>query len=122
MYSQSAAKAYQNTGNQAGNPREREAALLIKAAAYLQRTKLETSTPDDLDYALTFNRKIWTMFVGELLDENHEMPKPLRENLVNLGLFTFNHTLEIMTDPQSKTVDSLININRNIAEGLRANN
>ena len=121
MYSQSAARAYQETGYQAGDPREREASLLIKAAANLQRTKSEGSTREELDHALTFNRNVWSLFVGELLDENHEMPKDLRQNLVNLGLFTFNHTLEVMTDPENKTVDSLININRNIAEGLRAN-
>ncbi|WP_114009379.1 flagellar biosynthesis regulator FlaF [Cohaesibacter intestini] len=121
MYNQSAARAYQETGYQGGEPREREAALLIKAAANLQRTKSEEATREELDHALTFNRHVWTLFVGELLDENHEMPKDLRQNLVNLGLFTFNHTLDVMADPQNKTVDSLININRNIAEGLRAN-
>nr|WP_321443977.1 flagellar biosynthesis regulator FlaF [uncultured Cohaesibacter sp.] len=121
MYNQSAARAYQEAGYHGGEPREREAALLIKAAANLQRTKSDESTREELDHALTFNRHVWTLFVGELLDENHEMPKDLRQNLVNLGLFTFNHTLEVMADPANKTVDSLININRNIAEGLRAN-
>ena len=121
MYNQSAARAYQEASYQGGDPREREAALLIKAAANLQRTKSDASTKEELDQALTFNRQIWTMFVGELLDEKHDMPKDLRQNLVNLGLFTFNHTLEVLADPDKKSVDSLININRNIAEGLRSN-
>lgn len=121
MYNQSAARAYQDAGYTAGSPREREAALLIKAAANLQRTKSEDCTPEQLDHALTFNRNVWTMFVGELLDENHAMPKEIRQNLVNLGLFTFNHTLDVMNDPETKSVDSLININKNIAEGLRTN-
>ncbi|WP_316860053.1 flagellar biosynthesis regulator FlaF [uncultured Cohaesibacter sp.] len=120
MYNQSAARAYQNASSQASSPREREAALLIKAAAKLQQTKSEDSTREQLDEALTFNRKIWTLFVGELLSEDHEMPKELRQNLVNLGVFTFNHTFRIMADPENASVDSLININRNIAEGLRA--
>ncbi|SFO66187.1 flagellar protein FlaF [Cohaesibacter marisflavi] len=120
MYNHSAARAYQDASSHAGSPREREAALLIKAAAKLQKTKSADTTPAQLDEALTFNRKIWTLFVGELMSEDHEMPKELRQNLVNLGIFTFNHTLRIMTDPKSATVDSLININRNIAEGLRA--
>nr|WP_321456387.1 flagellar biosynthesis regulator FlaF [uncultured Cohaesibacter sp.] len=121
MYNHSAARAYQDASSQAGSPREREAALLIKAAAKLQRTKSPDSTPEQLEEALTFNRKIWTLFVGELMNENHEMPKDLRQNLVNLGIFTFNHTIQIMSDPSKATVDSLININKNIAEGLRAN-
>ena len=120
MYNQSAVKAYQDAGNHAGSARDREAALFIKAAANLQKAKSEKSTREDWDYALEFNRKIWTFFVGELLDENHEMPKEIRENIVNLGIFTFNQTVKIMSEPRNDGVDALININRNIAEGLRA--
>ncbi|HAT87466.1 flagellar biosynthesis regulator FlaF [Cohaesibacter gelatinilyticus] len=121
MYNQAAAAtAYQDTGQKTGDPRELEANLLLQAAAKLNRAKANGLKSDELDEALTFNRKLWTIFVGELLDENHGMPKAVRENLVNLGIFTFNHTLEIMTDPENKSVDSLININKNIAEGLRS--
>ncbi|MCV6600219.1 MAG: flagellar biosynthesis regulator FlaF [Cohaesibacter sp.] len=120
MYNQAAAAtAYQDIGQQTGDPCELEANLLLQAAAKLNRAKANGLKSDELDEALTFNRKLWTIFVGELLDENHGMPKQMRENLVNLGIFTFNHTIDVMADPQNKSVDSLININKNIAEGLR---
>ncbi|WP_394699191.1 flagellar biosynthesis regulator FlaF [uncultured Cohaesibacter sp.] len=68
---------------------------------------------------MTFNRNIWTFIVGELLDDDHELPAEIRQNIVNLGIFTFNQTLRIISDPRNSGVDTLININRNIAEGLR---
>ncbi|MCT4657291.1 MAG: flagellar biosynthesis regulator FlaF [Cohaesibacter sp.] len=120
MYSQAAATAYQDIGQKTGDPRELEANLLLQAAAKLNRAKQNGLNSEELDEALTFNRKLWTIFVGELIDENHGMPKELRENLVNLGIFTFNHTMAVLADPQNKSVDSLININKNIAEGLRS--
>ncbi|SNY94281.1 flagellar protein FlaF [Cohaesibacter sp. ES.047] len=119
MYNQSAAKAYQQAGNIGGSPREKEAAMFLKAAAFLQRAKAETSTREDWDHALSFNRNVWTFIVGELMDDNHEMPAEIRQNIVNLGIFTFNQTLRIIGEPRSTGVDALININRSIAEGLR---
>lgn len=118
MYNQ-AATAYQDVSQQTVDPRDLEANLLLQAAAKLNRAKENGLDRNELDEALTFNRKLWTIFVGELMDENHGMPKEIRENLVNLGVFTFNHTMEVLGDPENKSVDSLININRNIAAGLR---
>lgn len=122
MYNQSAAQAYQNTIKHAGSSRDREAAVLIKAALMLESAKAEDASRADLRQALTFNRRIWVIFVTELTAKGHPMPKKLRENLVNLGIFTFKQTVYIQGHPKEKQkLDVLININRNIAAGLRAN-
>ena len=39
--------------------------------------------------------------------------------MANLGLFVFNHTIAIMANPNPEGLDSLININRELAAGLR---
>ena len=59
------ALAYQQTAKTVETPREREAALLVKAAMSLQRVRddWENSYPQ-LSEALTFNRKIWTVFLS----------------------------------------------------------
>ncbi len=41
MYNQSAANAYQQAGNIGGSPRDKEAAMFLKAAAFMQRAKSE---------------------------------------------------------------------------------
>ena len=46
------------------------------------------------------------------------MPKAVRQNIANLGLFVMNHTVAVMSDPRPEQLDSLISINREVAAGL----
>jgi flagellar protein FlaF len=55
-----------------------------------------------------------------MTDNNNPMPKPLRQNVANIGLFVMNHTVAVMSDPRPERLGSLININREIASGLLA--
>ena len=117
----SAALAYQQVGKQTINPRLLEANLLSRAAGQLQRVR------DDWDHeraelsaALAFNRKLWTVFLGSVTGEQSELPKSLRENIANLGLFVMKQTMAIQAEPAAGKLTVLININREIAAGLRA--
>jgi flagellar protein FlaF len=71
-----------------------------------------------LDEALLYNRKLWSVFLSEMTDSGHPMPKDLRQNVANIGLFVMNHTVKVMNDPRPAYLGSLININREIAAGL----
>lgn len=115
----SASQAYKNVARQTSNPRELEATLLLQAAAKLQ------SVHDDweqkraqLDDALRYNRRLWSVFLSEMTDSSNPMPKAVRQNVANLGLFVMNQTVAVMNDPQPQLLGSLININREIAAGL----
>jgi len=122
MY-QRGAQAYQQTAKVVESPRQRESALLMKAAAGLQRIKDEWSstTPEDLKAALTFNRKLWTIFMSAVTQEDSPLPHEVRQNIANLGMFVLNHTREIQLelDPQPNRLDVLVQLNRQIAAGLR---
>ncbi|MGV3489968.1 MAG: flagellar biosynthesis regulator FlaF [Devosia sp.] len=116
----SAALAYQQVGKQTINPRLLEANLLSRAAGQLQRVR------DDWDHelhelgpALAFNRKLWTVFLGSVTGEDSQLPKGLRENIANLGLFVMKHTMAIQAEPGADKLTVLININRELATGLR---
>ena len=116
---QNAAQAYKNVGRQISNPRELEATLLLQAAARLQSA--QDSWDQDrtqFDEALLYNRKLWTVFLSEMTDANNPMPKAVRQNVANIGLFVMNHTVKAMTDPRPAHLGSLISINREIAAGL----
>jgi flagellar biosynthesis regulator FlaF len=80
-----------------------------------------TSTPasGDLDAALLYNRKLWTVFVAAVTDSAHQMPVQLRENIANVGVFVFLRTAELQQQPEANAMTALIDINRNIAAGLR---
>lgn len=114
-----AAEAYGKTVKLGSDPRELEGTLLIRAASRLQKLKdnWEPRAPDLLP-ALQFNRQIWTIFATSVTDEASELPIDIRQNLANLALFIFKQTLEVQTSSDPQKLDSLININRQIAAGL----
>ena len=122
---QQGAQAYHQTTKVVESPRERESALLMKAAAGLQRVKDEwaTGTHDDLKVALTFNRKLWTIFMSSVTRSDSPLPQEIRQNIANLGLFILNQTREILIDvnPKPEQLDVLVRLNRQLATGLRGN-
>lgn len=115
------ALAYRKVTQQTANPRDLEANLLIRCAARLQRIR-ETwpENFDDLEAALTENRKIWSIFLQSVTKDDHPLPAPIRQNIANLGIFVMGQTYEMMAAAQPAKLDALININRQIAAGLRA--
>jgi flagellar biosynthesis activator protein FlaF len=114
------ANAYARTAQQTLGGRDLEAHVLLKSAARLQgiRDNWETRQ-SELDEALTKNRKIWTVFVSSLSAEDCPLPSEIRANLLNLGFFVFNHTIKLTIGAKPEQLGILIDINRNIAAGLR---
>ncbi len=122
MYQQGA-RAYQQTAKVVESPRERESALLMKAAAGIQKVKDEwnIATSEELKAALTFNRKLWTIFMSAVTQEDSPLPQDIRQNIANLGMFILNQTRDILLDvnPQPQQLDVLVRLNRQLAAGLR---
>ena len=120
---QQGAQAYQQTAKVVESPRQRESALLMKAAAGLQKVKDEwdTSTQEELRSALTFNRKLWTIFMSAVTQDDSPLPQEIRQNIANLGMFVMNQTREILYEgvPQPEQLTVLVQLNRQIAAGLR---
>ena len=117
---QQAASAYSKVAQATQSPRELEAAILIKAATKLQAIRDDwEGKRRELADALTYNRKLWTILVSSATEEANPLPVPIKQNLANLGIFIFNHTLAVMTQPAPERLGILITINREIAAGLR---
>jgi flagellar protein FlaF len=85
------------------------------------RDDWETQTRNDLSTALLFNRRLWTVFVSSATREDSTLPVDLRQNIANLGIFIMKQTLALQASPVPQKLDVLININRQLAAGLRAN-
>ena len=117
---QRAAQTYGAVAKQTASPRELEADLLLNAAARLQAIHdgWDAKRPE-LDAALVYNRRLWSIFVTSATSPENPLPPGIRQNVANLGLFVFNHTIAIMANPNPEGLDSLININRELAAGLR---
>jgi flagellar protein FlaF len=115
-----AANAYQSVAKEIASPRDLEADLLLKAAAQLQ-TISDSWDHDNsgLNEALTYNRKLWTIFLESVTSADSELPTEIRENVASLGVFVMKHTFSVMAKPRREALASLININRSLATGLR---
>ena len=102
--------------------REIEASVLTKAAAklkYCQDNWNAADRSEKLDEALKFNQLMWSIFQGELSKPDHALPKKLREDILSLSAFIDKRIFEVMAYPAPEKLAIIININLNLAAGLR---
>lgn len=116
-----ASSAYAKTAQKTASPRELEAQLLLKAAAKIQMiVDGTTSDPEEIQDALRYNRRLWTILLSSLTDATNPLPIEIRQNMANLALFQVSHTRAVELEPDPAAMPVLVNINRRIAEGLRS--
>lgn len=93
----------------------------MKAAARLQLIKddWDELSLAEIDDALIYNRKLWTVLVSSATSPESELPLEIKNNVGSLAVFVFKQTLNVITSQDPEKLSSMININRTIAEGLR---
>lgn len=115
-------QVYDAMSKETMNGRDLEAHILTKAANKIKAcmTSLEQKEGKrQLNEALTYNQRIWTVLQTDLADENNPLPLHIRQDLLNLSLFIDRHTLAVMAFPDPNKLQVLVDINLNIASGLR---
>ena len=118
-----AVNAYAKATVETASPRALEANLLLQAAAKLQA--VHDSWPSksrDLDEALLYNRRLWTVFLDAVTNDSNKLPNDTRENIRRLGVYVMAETFSMMTKPKPDHLKSIIKINRGLAAGLRGKN
>src|SRR3954453_1284651 len=117
--SSAAAQAYARVATTTSSPRDIEAQALLMAANKLQAimTNADASYAQTND-ALMFNRKLWTIFLGEARRDENPQPLEVRQNIANIAVFVLSQTAALQISPQREHFKPLIEINRNIAAGL----
>jgi flagellar protein FlaF len=117
--SNAATQAYARVANTSATPRELEAQALLMAANKLQEVVSNANLPPERRmHALMFNRKLWSVFLGDALSEGNLQPLDVRQKIVDISMFVLTQTLVLQNHPQIDEFKSLIEINRNIAAGL----
>lgn len=115
-----AADAYGKVANQTTNQRELEASLLLRAASRLQAVHDGWDRKrGELADALLYNRRLWTIFMTSVAQDDNPLPRQVRQDIANLGLFVFSQSLSLIGDPRPEHLGSLVNINRQLAAGLQ---
>jgi flagellar protein FlaF len=114
-----AAKAYARTAQVSSSPRDIEAQALLMAARKLVEIQNDWKGPDKrMQAALLFNRRLWTIFMSAAESEDNPQPVEVRQNIRNIALFVMQRTMELQSNPTPEKMQSLIDINSNIAAGL----
>src|SRR5476649_855444 len=111
-----AAQAYARTSQTTAAPREIEAQALLMAARQLRDIQTNWSGPDkNMHKALLFNRRLWTIFMSAAEANDNPQPMEIRQNILNIAVFVMHRTMELQTNPNPEKLQSLIDINSNIA-------
>ena len=116
-----AARAYAKVATETAPPRELEATLLLNAAAKLQAVhdSWDDKAKRDLDDAVLYNRRLWTVFIDAVNRDDNTLPSEVRRNLLRLGVYIMAETYSLMTEPKPEHLQHIIKINRGIATGRR---
>jgi flagellar protein FlaF len=114
-------KNYQDVEKATISGRETEARVLTQAANKLQvcQENWQEGNFEDLDAALKYNQKIWSIFQGELVKDDNPLPTEIRRDLLRLAGFIDRRIFETLAFPSPEKLDIIIKINQNIAAGLR---
>ena len=118
--SQDKIQAYAQTQKSSMAPREVEAMAFTKAALMLEEAKNNTDDYDSYASALKFNQLLWTIIQADIVDKENELPAQLKANILSLSIFVDKQTVKALADTKTRHIDSLITINKNLAEGLMA--
>ena len=121
MYSNSL-KAYESVDRTTMSGRETEARVLTKAALKLkscQDSWQAESREAKLEEALKYTQRIWSIFQAELSNKENPLPRQVRLNLLRLASFIDKRIFETVAFPSPEKLTAIIEINRNIAAGLR---
>lgn len=121
MY-QAALKTYDHVAKSTLSGRDIEAEVLTKAALKLKDCQTHwdaADRPAKLDQALKLNQRVWSILQAELGKPENALPEAIKMNLLRLSAFIDKRIFEIMAYPSPEKLTIIININSNIAAGLR---
>jgi len=115
-------QTYETVNKTTMSGREIEAAVLTKGAYKLRECQQNWNSEDreqKLNDALKYNQLIWSIFQGELKKDDNPLNSQLRADLLQLSALVDRQIFETMGDPSPDKLDLVIDINNNIAAGLR---
>jgi flagellar protein FlaF len=109
--------AYGRVQNTTEDPRRIEFRLLSQVTAALRTAKSQPNDRQKFYNALVWNKKVWDAFLCDLIDDRNQLPKPMRKSLVELATWVSKQTFKVMDG--NATIDSLIEVNGSVMDGLK---
>ena len=113
---------YNNAETNILDQKSLEVRALLRTASHLNQIKENwDERKGELDEALEKNRRLWSIFAGAALDGSSPQGVDIKNNIKLLAALIFKKTISLMVNPVQTELQELIDINLNIAEGLKKN-
>lgn len=102
-----------------------EVAVLVKGARLLRDCQkawdnlTQRQLHAQLAEACKYNQRIWAVFQSEAMQEDYPLPVILKRNILLLAGFVDKKLIDVLAFPSPEKLTQVININLNIAAGLR---
>lgn len=97
--------------------REREKAALQTANAKLAAAKARGALTPEAFEATDFVKRLWTVFIADLSNDENGLPPDLRASLISIGLW-IRREADLIDQGKSSNFDGIMDINQLIADGL----
>lgn len=110
-------KAYQDAQKIAEDPRHIEYRLFGEVTRALMEVRDTNAKGAKLIEALDWNRRVWKAFEDDCASEQNQLPMPVRAQIISISMWVTRYTRQIVR--QKKPIDPLIDVNRNIMQGLQ---
>lgn len=99
--------------------RLQEALALEKANVLLQRAINDPEDKNIMSYAISKTGQMWAIFQASLSEDDHPMPVEIRANVISLSIFVDKQLMKALAEQSVDPLKSIININKQIALGLK---
>ncbi len=112
-------QAYQKMANKTADPRDIEFRLFAEVTReLLDVQKCEKHEVKKIMAALDKNRRVWSAMAMDCAQPGNQLPEATRAGIISLSMFVGRHTSECAKNLEE--IDTLVEINRNIMQGLSA--
>jgi len=115
-------EAYKTAQNTNISGRDIEAAALTRCALMLshcQENWDDSDRDEVLSGALRINQRVWSILQSELVQDDNPLPIQIRKDILALSAFIDKRIIEVLARPELEKLKIIIDINLNLAAGLR---
>ncbi len=97
--------------------RAREHDAIGRAVTLLEAAQAAGPKSAEANEALTYLRRLWTIFIDDLGSQGNDLPEDLRAQLISIGIWTMKEIERLRTGATDSFAD-LLEINAIIRDGL----
>jgi flagellar protein FlaF len=113
--------AYATNHKEGTSQRGLEAQALLNCASKLYQVQRPDTSYLDYSDVIRLNQRLWTVFQASLTEADNPLPPSLKTILLNLSIYIDKMSMRALAEQNPALLNSLIEINRNIAAGLNTN-